>query len=129
MIFQINTDFLINQLQKYFYTKHLTLLFHSNKKVVLSIAEGFRTIDFLPHFYLTLKMMRCAIFQINTDLVKGYEHINMLHKRLYNLPSFGRFSQDMSSFFFLKQFLVSVIEVFRSIHVTICLLVSIVGVL
>ena len=68
---------LINQLQKYFYTKHLTLLLHSNKKVVLSIAEGFRKIDFLPHFYLISQKMRCAIFQINSDLVKVYEHINV----------------------------------------------------
>ena len=77
LIFQINTDFLINQLQKYFYTKHLTLLLHSNKKVVLLIAEGFRKIDFLPHFYLISQRMRCAILQINTDLVKVYEHINI----------------------------------------------------
>ena len=72
VIFQINTDFLINQLTKYFYTRHLTLL-----KVVLSIAEGFRKADFLPHIYLISWRMRCAIFQINTDLVKVYEHINI----------------------------------------------------
>ena len=34
-MFQINADFLINQLTKYYYTRHVTLL-----KVVLSIAEG-----------------------------------------------------------------------------------------
>ena len=32
-IFQINADFLINQLEKYFYTTHLTLFLHSNKKI------------------------------------------------------------------------------------------------
>ena len=51
VIIQIRTDFLINQLQKYFYTKQLKLLLYSNKKIVLSIAESFRKIDFLPHFY------------------------------------------------------------------------------
>ena len=40
-----------------------------------------------------------------------------LHKRLYNLPSFGKFSQNTSPFFILKQLAFSVIEVFRSIHV------------
>ena len=59
------------------FAKHLTLLLHSSKKVVLSIAEGFRKIDFLPHFYLVSERMRCAIFQVNTDLVKVYEHINI----------------------------------------------------
>ena len=39
-----------------------------------------------------------------------------LNKRLYNLPSFKRFSQN-TSFFFLKQLAVSVIKVFRSIQV------------
>ena len=82
------------------FAKHLTLLFHSSKKVVLSIAEGFRKIDFLPHFYLILERMRYAIFQINTDLVKVYEYILIfLHKRLYNLPSFEKFSQNTSLFF------------------------------
>ena len=77
VIFQMNTDFLINQLQKYLYTKHPTLLFHSNKKFVLSITKGFRKINFLPHFYLISQRMRCAIFEINTDIVKVYEHINI----------------------------------------------------
>ena len=49
VIFQINTDVLINKLQKYFYTKHLTLLFYSNKKFVLSIAQVFRNTHFLPN--------------------------------------------------------------------------------
>ena len=39
------------------------------------------------------------MFQINTDLVKVYEHINFLHNRIYNLPSFKRFSQNKSLFF------------------------------
>ena len=48
-IFQINTDFLINHLQIHFYTEHLKLLFHSNKKIVLSIVQVFRNIHFLPN--------------------------------------------------------------------------------
>ena len=73
-ISQINTDFLINQLSKYFYTSHLTLLLHSNKKFALSMAKVFWKIDFLPYFYLFSQWMRCAIFQINSDLLKTYEH-------------------------------------------------------
>ena len=61
---------------KLVYTRHLTLL-----KVVLSIAEGFRKVDFLPHFYLISKTMRCEMFQINTDLVKVYQHINNIFKQ------------------------------------------------
>ena len=72
LIFEIDADFKINQLKNFFYTRQLTLL-----KVVFSIAEGFRKVDFLPHFYLISQRMRCAIFQINTDLVKVYEHINI----------------------------------------------------
>ena len=34
-IFQINVDFLINYLQKYFYTKHLRLLLHFQKNCAL----------------------------------------------------------------------------------------------
>ena len=82
------------------FAKHLTLLLHSNKNVVLSIAEGFRKIDFLPHFYLISERMRGAIFQINNDLVKVCEYILIfLHKRLYNLSSFEKFSQNTSLFF------------------------------
>ena len=43
--------------------------------------------------------MRCAIFQMNTGLVKVYEHINIFKQRLHNLPSFKRFSQNISLFF------------------------------
>ena len=69
------------------FSKHLTLLLHFNKTVVLSIAEGFRKIDFLPHFNVISERMRCAIFQINTDLVKVYEHINIFTQETLQ-PSF-----------------------------------------
>ena len=85
LIFQINTDFLIDQLEKYFYTRHLTLLLHSNKTFLLSIPEVFRKINFLPHFYLLSQRMRCAIFQINTDLLKIYEHINIFAQETLTL--------------------------------------------
>ena len=60
------------------FTRQLTLLLHSNKKFALSIAENFRKIDFLSHFYMFSQRMRCEIFEINTDLPQIYEHINNL---------------------------------------------------
>ena len=51
-IFQMNTHFLINQLEKYFYPRHVTLLLHCKKIFALSIAEVSWKIDFLPYFYL-----------------------------------------------------------------------------
>ena len=51
------------------------LFLPSNKKILVSIAEDFRKIDFLPYFYLISQRVRCAIFQIKTNLVKVYEHI------------------------------------------------------
>ena len=51
-----------------------------------------------------------------------------LHKRLHNVPSLWRFSQDTSLCFFLKQLAVSVIEFFwKHARFAICLLVLIVG--
>ena len=55
--------------QNQFYTKHLTLLLHFEKKLVLSIEDIFTNIDFLPNFYLFSQWIRCAIFQINTNLL------------------------------------------------------------
>ena len=85
LIFQINTDFLIDQLEKYFYTRHLTLLLHSKKTFLLSIPDVFWKINFLPHFNLLSQRMRCAIFQINTDLLKIYEHINIFTQEALTL--------------------------------------------
>ena len=50
-MFQINTDFLINQLTQYFYTRQLTSLLYFKLKFALSIAESFKNIPFLTHFY------------------------------------------------------------------------------
>ena len=74
-IFQINTKFLINQLQTYFYARYLTVLLHCNKSFVLSIAQ--RNINFLAHTNYFSQWMRCAIFQINTDLLVIYQNINI----------------------------------------------------
>ena len=43
---------------------------------VFSITEDFKTIHFFPHFYLFSQWMKCAIFKINTDLLKIDRHIN-----------------------------------------------------
>ena len=51
VIFQVNADFLINQLTKHFYTRHLTPLLHLKKKIALSSEECFRNIYFSPHFH------------------------------------------------------------------------------
>ena len=50
-MFQINADFLINQLTTYFYTRHLTPLIHLKKTVVLSITESVGNIHLLTHLY------------------------------------------------------------------------------
>ena len=52
VIFQVNADFLINQLTKYFYTRHLTLLLYFTKELALSIAESFKNIHFFSTFLL-----------------------------------------------------------------------------
>ena len=78
VVFQINTEFLINQLQKYLYRKHLTLPLHSNKNFVLSIAQVFRNIHFLPHDNYFSQWIKCAWFQINTDLLTK-DFISFLH--------------------------------------------------
>ena len=50
LIFQINANFLINQIQKYFRTKHLTPFLHFRKEVTLFIVEVFRNISFFTTF-------------------------------------------------------------------------------
>ena len=86
-MFQINTDFLLNQLQKYFYTGHLTLLLPSNKKYVLYITQVFRKIHFLPPANQFSAQVRCAVFQIKTNLLVIYQIINIFtQETLY--PSF-----------------------------------------
>ena len=60
------------------------------KKIVLSIADAFRNIPFLPHFYLFSQRMWCAIFEINTSLLIINQTSIFLHKRLYIPPSFRK---------------------------------------
>ena len=51
LIFQINTDFLINQLKKYFYKKHPTTLLHFKKNLRCPSQKILKTSIFAPHFY------------------------------------------------------------------------------
>ena len=74
-MFQVNADFLINQLTKYFYTRHLTLPPYFTKKFALSIAESFKNIHFLPHFYQFSEWMNCTMFQIKTNFQTGQQNI------------------------------------------------------
>ena len=75
LIFQINTDFLINQLTNYFYTRNTSL--HTIKHFALSIPHAFRSIHLLTDFYCFSKWTRCAIFQINANLPVIYQKINI----------------------------------------------------
>ena len=98
--FRINTDFLKNQLQKYFYTKHLRLLLHFNKKFLLSFDQSFRNILFLPLANQLSQRMSCAIFQTNAGLRIIYQNINnFLHKRLYIPPLFRKKWRSLSQAF------------------------------
>ena len=81
-IFQMNSDFLINH-----FMLHLIRLLHSNKKFVLSIAQVFRNIYFLPHANKSSQWIRCAIFQIETDLLVIYQNINIFTQETSH-PSF-----------------------------------------
>ena len=75
-----NKYWLPNKWDKIFYTKHLILLLHSNKKFVLSIAQVFKNTHFLPHVNYFSQWMRCAIFQIKTNLLVIYQDINIFTK-------------------------------------------------
>ena len=80
-MFQINTDFLINQLHKYFYTKHLTLPLRANKKFVLFIAQVSKNIHFLPHANYFSQWMRWTIFQIYTNLLLIYQNFKIFAQK------------------------------------------------
>ena len=141
VVFQINTEFLINQLQKYLYRKHLTLLLHSNKNFVLSIAQVFRNIHFLPHDNYFSQWIKCAWFQINTDLLTK-DFISFLHfkkkisavyrKRFSKHPFFTTFPFTFNSewdcnsftneslhlsFTSKKKLTPSITKVFQNIHI------------
>ena len=79
VIFQINTDFLINQLKKHFYRRNFTPFFYF-KKIVLRISESFRSICFLPHFYWFSYLVRYAIFKVNTNLLINQQIINNISR-------------------------------------------------
>ena len=58
--------------RKTLYTPPLLL-----KGFALSVAEYFRNFQFLQHFYYFTQWMRCAIFQINTNLLITERNINI----------------------------------------------------
>ena len=69
------------------FTQDTYTLTSFQKKFALSIAQVFRKIHILPHVYQFSQWMRCAVFQINTDLLVIYQHINIFtYEALY--PSF-----------------------------------------
>ena len=53
----------------YFYTRDFISLLHFKYRFAHSIADSCRNIHFLLHFYEFWQGMRCAIFQINTNLL------------------------------------------------------------
>ena len=53
------------------------MLLHSNENFVFSIGQVFRNIHFLLLDKQSSQLMRCALFQINTDLLVIYQNINI----------------------------------------------------
>ena len=72
---------------KYFFTEHITPVFHFQKKVALSIAKDFINIHFLRHTYYLSQWMRYSIFQKNTNLLVIYQ-INDIFTQDTLYPSF-----------------------------------------
>ena len=60
VIFQIPTDFLINQLKKYFCTRHVTLLLHYNKKAFGAVCHR----GFLKHPRFTIWLLVLAVGEL-----------------------------------------------------------------
>ena len=59
------------------FTQDTYTLTSFQKKFALSIAQVFRKIHILPHVYQFSQWMRCAVFQINTDLLVKYQHVSI----------------------------------------------------
>ena len=78
-IFQLNTDFLINQLKRYLYTRDFKPLLHFTK-VALSITEVFTNIHLLYHFYSFSQSVLCAKLQINTKILASLQNIYIFTK-------------------------------------------------
>ena len=60
VIFQIPTDFLINQLKKYFCTRHVTLLLQYNKKAFGAVCQR----GFLKHPRVTICLLVLAVGEL-----------------------------------------------------------------
>ena len=75
----------------YFYTRDLISFLHFGKKLVLSIANIFQNIQFLPHFHYVLTVSEVCN---NSNNSKKYWLLNksatkiFLHKTPYTAPSF-----------------------------------------
>ena len=102
-----NTDFLINQLQKYFYRRHLMLLLHYNKKFALSIVQVFRNIHFLP-------CLCQLVFKVDElcNISKKYRPPSNIPKHLYFC------ARDFMSllYYFKNKLVLSIAIIFRNIH-------------
>ena len=66
----------MNHLKEYFYTRYPTRVLHL-RKILLSIADVSRNIHILRQFYWFSLWVRCAIFQINTNLLISEQNINI----------------------------------------------------
>ena len=86
LIFQINTDFLINQIKNQFFHKTPYTPLPFLNKIGVSIEEAFRNIYSLSHFYQLSQWMRCAMFQINTNLIVIQQNINIFTLKPFYIP-------------------------------------------
>ena len=104
MIFQINTDFLINQLAKYFCTRNITPLLYFEKEFALFIADVFRNIHFLPYFWVLFTVDEVCYIS------NQYQAPNNLAKHQYF------YTRDYIPPLFRKKMAISTTKVFRNIY-------------
>ena len=85
------------------------MLLHSNENFVFSIAQVFRNIHFLLLDKQSSQLMRCALFQINTDLLLLviYQNINISTQKTLTLSfiSKNKLALLIANFFRNIQFL------------------------
>ena len=107
VIFQVNSDFLINHLTKNFYTRHLAPL-SSFQKICAVHRRCFQNhplfTNFSSNVYLFSQWKTCAIFQINTKLIIK-QNINFFTQETLYL-----------SFISKNKLALSITNVFRNIH-------------
>ena len=104
VIFQINTDFLINQLKNIFTQDTLNSAFVSKIQIVLSIVEAFGHINLIPHFNV-----------FTTDEVCNISNKEQPPSNSGKCQYF--YTRDFTSLFhFKKKLAPSITNVFRNIH-------------